>query len=286
MNNHVPKWIPILLILLVIGAFALALLFPTSGNAEEFEEEVYYGVLLDDSDQYELNYDHELVKQIQTVLNKFLKKNKKSELPVDGIYGPNTAQAVKYYQQKNKLTIDGICGPETLGKMKIDDSNVDVYPMWIPNLWESFSKSKTGLALHLNLKSHKLEVWRYVDGEWRLIRVMLAATGNYKKGLFTDLADLNIGETKHKYISGTNSDGTKWRGWFALGIQRGDFFHSILQLGKNGKWWWSDNSALGKDVTHGCVRLSRENAEWLQNIVEPGTRCVIDDRAWDFDLTN
>lgn len=33
---------------------------------------------------------------------------------VDGVYGPKTAQAVKYFQQKNGLTADGIAGPATL----------------------------------------------------------------------------------------------------------------------------------------------------------------------------
>ena len=33
---------------------------------------------------------------------------------VDGIYGSQTAQAVKYFQRKNGLTADGIAGPATL----------------------------------------------------------------------------------------------------------------------------------------------------------------------------
>ena len=38
---------------------------------------------------------------------------------VDGIYGQNTANAVKAFQQKNGLTVDGVAGPQTLAKIGI-----------------------------------------------------------------------------------------------------------------------------------------------------------------------
>ncbi len=34
--------------------------------------------------------------------------------PIDGIYGPKTAEAVRYFQRKNGLTVDGVVGPATL----------------------------------------------------------------------------------------------------------------------------------------------------------------------------
>ena len=33
---------------------------------------------------------------------------------IDGIYGPRTEEAVKYFQRKNGLTVDGVVGPATL----------------------------------------------------------------------------------------------------------------------------------------------------------------------------
>lgn len=38
---------------------------------------------------------------------------------VDGIYGSQTVNAVKYFQRKNKLAVDGIAGPKTLSAMGI-----------------------------------------------------------------------------------------------------------------------------------------------------------------------
>lgn len=61
----------------------------------------------------------EEVRQIQTKLKRwgYLKGN------VDGIYGTQTLEAVKYFQRKNGLTVDGIAGPATLKAMGIMTSS-------------------------------------------------------------------------------------------------------------------------------------------------------------------
>lgn len=41
---------------------------------------------------------------------------------VDGIYGPQTKEAVKYFQRKNKLTADGIVGNKTLKALGMSTS--------------------------------------------------------------------------------------------------------------------------------------------------------------------
>lgn len=38
---------------------------------------------------------------------------------VDGVYGPKTYEAVRYFQRKNGLTVDGVAGPKTLAAMGI-----------------------------------------------------------------------------------------------------------------------------------------------------------------------
>ena len=42
---------------------------------------------------------------------------------VDGIFGTQTYNAVKYFQRKNGLTVDGIAGPQTLAAMGISSSS-------------------------------------------------------------------------------------------------------------------------------------------------------------------
>lgn len=59
------------------------------------------------------------VTQIQTKLKRwgYYKGN------IDGIYGSQTLEAVKYFQRKNGLTVDGIAGPATLKAMGIYSSS-------------------------------------------------------------------------------------------------------------------------------------------------------------------
>lgn len=42
--------------------------------------------------------------------------------PVDGVYGPKTVEAVKYFQRKNGLTADGIAGRSTFAALGMNDS--------------------------------------------------------------------------------------------------------------------------------------------------------------------
>ena len=59
------------------------------------------------------------VTQIQTKLKRWGYYNGN----VDGIYGTQTVNAVKYFQRKNGLTVDGIAGPATLRAMGIYSSS-------------------------------------------------------------------------------------------------------------------------------------------------------------------
>ena len=59
------------------------------------------------------------VTQIQTKLKRWGYYNGN----IDGIFGSQTLEAVKYFQRKNGLTVDGIAGPATLKAMGIYSSN-------------------------------------------------------------------------------------------------------------------------------------------------------------------
>lgn len=59
------------------------------------------------------------VTQIQTKLKRWGYYNGN----IDGIYGSQTVEAVKYFQRKNGLTVDGIAGPQTLKAMGIYTSS-------------------------------------------------------------------------------------------------------------------------------------------------------------------
>ena len=57
--------------------------------------------------------------QIQTKLKRWGYYNGN----IDGIYGSQTQEAVRYFQRKNGLTVDGIAGPATLAAMGITSSS-------------------------------------------------------------------------------------------------------------------------------------------------------------------
>ena len=59
------------------------------------------------------------VTQIQTKLKRWGYYNGN----IDGIYGSQTQEAVKFFQRKNGLTVDGIAGPATLKAMGIYSSS-------------------------------------------------------------------------------------------------------------------------------------------------------------------
>ena len=61
----------------------------------------------------------EEVRQIQTKLKRWGYYNGN----IDGIYGSQTQEAVRYFQRKNGLSVDGIAGPATLKAMGISSSS-------------------------------------------------------------------------------------------------------------------------------------------------------------------
>ena len=71
-----------------------------------------------DAAAYRQGSTGETVRKIQTKLKNWGYYDGK----VDGIYGSQTASAVRYFQQKNGLTVDGIVGAETLAALGISGS--------------------------------------------------------------------------------------------------------------------------------------------------------------------
>ena len=79
------------------------------------------------------------VTQIQTKLKRWGYYNGN----VDGIYGTQTLNAVKYFQRKNGLTVDGIAGPATLKAMGIYNTS-------------SSSSSSSSNSSHVNLLARRI----------------------------------------------------------------------------------------------------------------------------------
>ena len=103
MLKNKKKIIILSITILLIGIIAFIVLFENN----EVEALSKYGSRGDE------------VRQIQTKLKRWGYYNGN----VDGIFGNQTLEAVKYFQRKNGLTVDGIAGPATLKAMGIYNSS-------------------------------------------------------------------------------------------------------------------------------------------------------------------
>ena len=94
----------ITMILITIISFFAITIFPKQNEVEALSK---YGSRVSE------------VTQIQTKLKRwgYYKGN------IDGIYGSQTVEAVKYFQRKNGLAVDGIAGKNTLAAMGIFNSS-------------------------------------------------------------------------------------------------------------------------------------------------------------------
>lgn len=97
----------IILAILVIGFIATAIAINVINKNKSVEALSKYGSRGSE------------VTQIQTKLKRWGYYNGN----IDGIYGSQTVEAVKYFQRKNGLTVDGIAGPATLKAMGIFNSS-------------------------------------------------------------------------------------------------------------------------------------------------------------------
>lgn len=302
-NNGVKKWIPIILIFFIVIVFVLVAANPASASAEskvkgkyptvqevldayEEEDEIAYYDLVDDWDEAGQEYDPELVKEIQRELNSALKGVKGfKKLEVDGVFGPATGNAVKLFQYRKKLRyIDGKCGPDTLKYLNLGSKDDGTCPHYSPSVEEELNKSTNGFGAVVYLSSNMAAFCRKIDGEWKVIRVIRCATGNYKKGYFTNLVSKNLtGDFKHGYITDSKHS---YEGRWDVVFTAGDGMHAYLLHKVSGKWGFDDYKSLGTYASHGCMRVHPLNALWFYRTATEGTHVLVIDRECPYEVTH
>ena len=95
------------LLILIMSLTMIGIMFYIFSRNDEVEALSKYGSRGDE------------VTQIQTKLKRWGYYNGN----IDGIYGSQTQEAVRYFQRKTGLTVDGIAGPNTLAAMGITSSS-------------------------------------------------------------------------------------------------------------------------------------------------------------------
>ena len=176
---------------------------------------------------------------------------------LDGEYGSGTAKAVMDFQKRNGLSQTGQADRPTLEAL----------------FNENAKKALKPYVLKVSVADQR--VYAYApdaNGEYtELVRTMKCSTG--RKGTPTP--------------TGTFQDGTgpgarwhyfkKFDCWaqYAYYIQGDIMFHSVLYGQKEGRVTRSSVNHLGSRASHGCVRLSVEDAKWIWSNCPQNTKVII-----------
>lgn len=176
---------------------------------------------------------------------------------LDGQYGAGTARAVTAFQRRNDLPETGIADRATLEKL----------------FDENAKKALKPYVLKVSVKDQR--VYAYApdaNGEYTdLVRTMVCSTGRNSSptptGTFQD--STGPGARWHYF--------TKFNCWaqYAYYIQGDIMFHSVLYGSREGKVTQSSVNHLGSKASHGCVRLSVEDAKWIWTNCPANTKVIV-----------
>lgn len=218
-------------------------LYMLSEDARTYVETLEQG---DESDQ---------VTRLQTRLDAlgYLSKS------VDGIYGSDTVRAVEDFQRINQLEETGVADEGTQALLFTEDALPTDNPAYT-------------YQLQVSNADQKVYVYQWADGGYtRLIKTMVCSTGlpatPTPKGVFRSEGPV----ARWCYFP-------QFDCWaqYAFRIDGSILFHSVLYSSANEKSLrQSSVNNLGRRASHGCVRLSVEDAKWIYENCVTGTGVIV-----------
>lgn len=133
---------------------------------------------------------------------------------------------------------------------------------------ESYADSDTKYWLKVNTQANVVNVYKKKDGEWKPHRVMLCSTG-------INGTPLGTYYIKNRWDWGALVDNVYGR--YCVHIFGDYLFHSVPYEKKYDKKSMptKEFNKLGKDASHGCVRLSVMDAKWVYRNCRKGTKVTI-----------
>ncbi len=178
----------------------------------------------------------------------------------DGVYGANTERAIAYFQTKNGLYSTGVATDETQGVLfSADAVQSDKYVM--------------PYRLVVDVSEQKVYAYSWSGGEFsNVVREMTCSTG--KKETPTPLGTFTM----------TTGRGARWHYFkkfdcwaqYAWYIEGDILFHSVLYSQQDESTLTKSSVRnLGKRASHGCVRLSVEDAKWIWDNCANKTTVVV-----------
>ena len=176
---------------------------------------------------------------------------------LDGSYGSGTAKAVQDFQKRHSLPQTGSADVRTLQTL----------------FNENAKKALKPYLLKVSVADQRVYVYgldarnEYTD----LVKTMKCSTG--RKGSPTPTGT----------YTNTTGPGARWHYFkkfdcwaqYAYYIQGDIMFHSVLYGSKEGRVTQSSVNNLGRRASHGCVRLSVEDAKWIWSNCPRNTTVVV-----------
>lgn len=176
---------------------------------------------------------------------------------IDGEYGAGTAKAVTTFQKRHGLEQTGVADQKTLETLFNENALKALKPYV------------------LKISTDKQRVYAYgldANNEHTvLVRTMKCSTGK------------NSTPTPKGTFKNSTGPGARWHYFkkfdcwaqYAYYIQGDIMFHSVLYNEKGGPVTRSSVNNLGRKASHGCVRLSVEDAKWIWNNCPRNTTIIV-----------
>ena len=182
---------------------------------------------------------------------------------LDGAFGRMTDTALRLFQQKNGLQVTGIADADTQSLLYSESAiGLDTGASTMPFL------------IKVSIDEQKVYIYREVDGDYNyLIRTMICSTGapgnDTPKGTFTSEGRRDRGRW-HYFV-----EHECWA-QYTFGITGNILFHSVL-YSKNDENTLRASSVynLGHRASHGCVRLTVEDAKWICDHCRAGQTIIV-----------
>ena len=176
---------------------------------------------------------------------------------LDGSYGAVTREAVLAFQKQHKLSQTGTADADTLRVLFSGDAQKALKPY----------------VLKVSTKDQRVYAYGLDDNnEYTvLVRTMKCSTGK------------DATPTPTGTFQSTTGPGARWhyfkkyQCWaqYAYYIEGDIMFHSVLYGQKDGPVTQSSVNNLGRKASHGCVRLSVEDAKWIYQNCPMNTKVIV-----------
>lgn len=158
--------------------------------------------------------------------------------------------------------------PEKEIKKPTDNSISINYDKFNVNMVEFVNDNKinspTNYLLTTSTKNKYTYVFVQEDGSWKLLYKWSCTVGKSSTPTIKGTFFIN----GRKPYFGTND----YRVKHATRIKGGYYYHSILFESKGN---YIIDPRLGMELSHGCIRLDTENAEWIYNNISDQTKVII-----------